>query len=96
MRARQEPGGRIRSLQAKTPFCLGTKSSATAAGATAALDSCAAASAAFTVGFTNTSGTGGTIVQKASGLCLTMADVSPTTALRATFCPAHQLCLFSS
>ena len=75
----QEPGGLIQSLQAKTPFCLGTKNSATTAGATTVLDSCTAASSAFTVGFTNTSGTGGTIVQKASGLCLTMADVSPIT-----------------
>ena len=38
---------------------------------------CTAASSAFTVGFTNTSGSGGTIVQKASALCLTMAD-APT------------------
>ena len=66
--------------QAKTPFCLGT--SGTTAGATTVLDSCTAASSAFTVGFTNTSGTGGTIVQKASGLCLTMADVSPITLAR--------------
>jgi hypothetical protein len=79
--ALQEPGGLIQSLQAKTPFCLGTNNSATTAGATTVLDSCTAASSFFTIGFTNTSGTGGTVVQKVSGLCLTMADVSPITPI---------------
>jgi hypothetical protein len=66
--------GVIQSLQPETPFCVGIKGSATTAGATTVLDSCTAASSAFTVGFTNTSGSGGAIVQRASGLCLTMAD----------------------
>ena len=88
----QEPGGLIQSLQAKTPFCLGTKNSATTAGATTVLDSCTAASSAFTVGFTNTSGTGGTIVQKASGLCLTMADVSHNDASADAFASPPCVC----
>ena len=90
----EEPGGLIQSLQAKTPFCLGTNNSATTAGATTALDSCTAASSAFTVGFTNTSGTGGTVVQKTSGLCLTMADVSHAHLGR--YICQLTLCLFSS
>lgn len=63
--------GTIESLQKDTPFCLGTKGSATTAGAGIALDSCGAPSSVFTVGFTNTSSGSGTIVQKASGLCVT-------------------------
>ena len=59
----------IPSLQANTPFCLGMTGAAI--GSTAQLDDCTAANSAFTVGFTSTPGTTGTIVQKSSGLCLT-------------------------
>jgi hypothetical protein len=64
--------GTIESLQKGTPFCLGTKGSATTAGAGIALDSCGVQSSAFTVAFTNTSSSHGTIVQNASGLCVTI------------------------
>ena len=64
--------GTIESLQKNTPFCLGTKGSTTSPGAGIALDSCGVTSSAFTVGFTNTSSGSGTIVQKASGLCVTV------------------------
>ena len=62
--------GTISSLQPNTPFCLGAKG--TAAGAAAVLDACSASSADFKVGFAK-GGTTGTIVQKASSLCLTVA-----------------------
>lgn len=65
----------IQSLQHGTPFCLGIKNGGTKLGAEAALDSCSAPSAAFTIGFTNAStSSGGTIMQKSSGLCLTVSD----------------------
>jgi hypothetical protein len=70
-------GGTIPSLQANTPFCVGA--SGTTAGSTTILDDCTAPSSAFTVGFTNKSGTG-TIVQKASGLCLSVAQSPPSTS----------------
>ena len=64
--------GTIASLQKNTPFCLGTKGSATTAGAGIALDSCDVPSSAFTASFTNASSGSGTIVQNASGLCVTV------------------------
>jgi hypothetical protein len=45
----------------------------TTSGAGTVLDSCTAPSSAFTIGFTVSAGEG-TIVQKASGLCLTVVD----------------------
>ena len=68
------PNGTISSLQANTPFCLGAKG--TVVGATAVLDACGASSADFQVNFTKGGifkrSTVGTIVQKASSLCLTV------------------------
>jgi hypothetical protein len=66
--------GTITSLQPNTPYCVGVKG--TAVGATTVLDDCTASTSAFVVDFTPTSGRG-TIVHKASGLCLT-AGVKPT------------------
>jgi hypothetical protein len=69
--------GTIESRQHSTPFCVGTKGGATTAGAETVLDSCSTPSSSFTIGFTNTSASGGTIVQKASGLCLTVSALPP-------------------
>jgi hypothetical protein len=66
-------GATIPSQQPSTPFCVGTKG--TTVGAGAVLDSCTAPSSAFTIGFTVAAGEG-TIVQKSSGLCLTVADAA--------------------
>lgn len=68
-------GDTIASLQPNTPFCVGTKG--TTAGSTTMLDSCTVTSSAFTFGFTQSAGTSGTIVQKFSSLCLTIADLPP-------------------
>merc|ERR1711998_612732 len=62
-------GGEIASLQPNTPWCIGT--AATTAGSTTVLAPCDAPSAAFTVGF-DAGGGAGQIVQKASGMCLTI------------------------
>ena len=64
--------GTISSLQPNTPFCLGTKG--TAAGAGAVLDTCGASSSTWTAGFAKGGGKTGTIVQKGSGLCLTVKE----------------------
>ena len=48
--------GTLRSLQPDTPFCVAVKG--TIAGSGAILDDCGAASAAFKIGFTKSSGTG--------------------------------------
>ena len=66
------------SLQPNTPFCLGAKG--TAAGSGAVLQACGAPTAAFKVGFTKSGGTG-TIVQKSSGLCLTVTGEGPEPSL---------------
>jgi hypothetical protein len=66
----------IPSLQAETPFCLGMTGAAV--GSTAQLDECTALHSEFTIGFTNTSGTTSTIVQKSSGLCLTTTPFPPS------------------
>jgi len=63
--------GTIPSLQPNTPFCVGL--AGTSAGSAAVLADCSAPTASMTVGFTNTSGSG-PIVQKASGLCLTIGS----------------------
>mmetsp|Transcript_53163 Transcript_53163/g.142141 ORF Transcript_53163/g.142141 Transcript_53163/m.142141 type:complete len:480 (-) Transcript_53163:197-1636(-) len=60
--------GTISSLQPNTPFCVGVKG--TAVGSTTVLDDCNSSTSALTVDFTTISGTG-SIMQKASGLCLT-------------------------
>eukprot|EP01051_Picozoa_sp_SAG22_P015571 SAG22_NODE_2053_length_3072_cov_3.721157_2_plen_243_part_00 len=69
-----EANGSIPSLQPDTPHCLGAKG--TKVGSGLVLDDCGAPTATFKVGFTSTSGTG-TIVQKASGLCLTVTPPPP-------------------
>ena len=66
--------GTILSLQSNTPWCFGA--TGTVVGSTPILDSCTAPSSSFTVGFTNTSGSG-TIVQESSGLCFTVAAAPP-------------------
>jgi hypothetical protein len=63
------PNGTLSSLQPNTPFCIGARG--TTAGSGVQLDDCGATLASFKVGFTASSGTG-TIVQKVSGLCLTV------------------------
>jgi hypothetical protein len=64
-------GATIPSLQPNTPFCVGA--AGTSVGAATKLDSCTAPSASFTIGFTKAAGSKGTIVQKSSGLCLTVS-----------------------
>lgn len=65
-------GTTIQSGQPDTPFCVGIKDGTTV------LDNCTAPSSVFTIGFTNRSGgLGGTIVQSASGLCLTVGTHQP-------------------
>jgi len=71
-------GATAASLQPNTPFCLGAKG--TAAGSGAVLQACGAPTADFKVGFTKSGGTG-TIVQKSSGLCLTVAGEGPEPSL---------------
>jgi hypothetical protein len=66
----------IASLQNNTPFCVGL--SGTQRGALVELDSRNATSLALKVGYTQTAGAGnGTIVQEASGLCLTKMPFPP-------------------